>query len=167
MHCITEISSLSCDSMGSCRPGNDGAGPVFATVECRLVRVTESSHHFTAAQGPCACHYGTATQRFAEKKTGRPFAQLAQALVFDPANMQRTAYTERPWMDGHIAEPNNPDGTWLASQVATSFVAADLVYATPTQYASFSCRYQAKALIERIFPSSVWFVGNADREKPR
>jgi CubicO group peptidase (beta-lactamase class C family) len=75
--------------------------------------------------------------RFAEKKTGMPFEQLAQALVFDPASMQRTAYTKRPWMDGHIAEPNNPDGAWLAPQVATSFVAADLVYTTPTQYASF------------------------------
>lgn len=75
--------------------------------------------------------------RFAEKKTGRPFEQLAQALVFDPAGMQRSSYTERPWMDGHIAEPTSPDGTWLKPQVATEFVAADLVYTTPTQYASF------------------------------
>jgi CubicO group peptidase (beta-lactamase class C family) len=75
--------------------------------------------------------------RFAEKKTGTPFEQLARALVFDPADMERTAYTERPWMDGHIAQPNNPDGTWLAPQVASNFVAADLVYTTPTQYASF------------------------------
>jgi CubicO group peptidase (beta-lactamase class C family) len=75
--------------------------------------------------------------RFAEKKTGKPFEQLAQALVFDPAGMQRTSYTERPWMDGHIAAPSNADGTWLKPQVATEFVAADLVYTTPTQYASF------------------------------
>jgi CubicO group peptidase (beta-lactamase class C family) len=75
--------------------------------------------------------------RFAEKKTGKPFEQLAQALVFDPAGMLRSAYTERPWMDGHIAEPTNPDGTWLKPQIASSFVAADLVYTTPMQYASF------------------------------
>lgn len=75
--------------------------------------------------------------RFAEKKTGTPFEQLAQALVFDPAGMQRTSYTERPWMDGHIAEPTSPDGTWLKPQIAGTFVAADLVYTTPTQYASF------------------------------
>ncbi len=75
--------------------------------------------------------------RFAEKKTGKPFEQLAQALVFDPASMLRSAYTERPWMDGHIAEPTNSDGTWLKPQVARDFVAADLVYTTPTQYASF------------------------------
>jgi CubicO group peptidase (beta-lactamase class C family) len=75
--------------------------------------------------------------RFAEKKTGEPFEQLAQTLVLDPADMGRTAYTERPWMDGHIAQPNNPDGTWLQPQIATSFVAADLVYTTPAQYASF------------------------------
>ena len=75
--------------------------------------------------------------RFAEKKTGKPFEQLAQALVFNPAAMQHTAYTERPWMDGHIAEPNNSDGKWLKPQIATNFVAADLVYTTPTEYASF------------------------------
>ncbi len=75
--------------------------------------------------------------RFAEKKTGKPFEQLVQTLVFDPAGMRRTAYTERPWMDGQIAEPNDGDGTWLKPQVARDFVAADLVYTTPTQYASF------------------------------
>jgi CubicO group peptidase (beta-lactamase class C family) len=75
--------------------------------------------------------------RFAEKKTGKPFEQLAQALVFDPAGMRRTSYTERAWMDGQIAEPNNADGTWLKPQIATSFVAADLLYTTPAQYASF------------------------------
>jgi CubicO group peptidase (beta-lactamase class C family) len=75
--------------------------------------------------------------RFAEKKTGKTFEQLAQALVFDPAGLRRTAYTERPWMDGHIAQPNNADGTWLKPQIATTFVAADLVYTTPAQYAGF------------------------------
>src|SRR5579863_8208223 len=32
--------------------------------------------------------------RFAEKKTGQPFEKLAQSLVFDPAGMTRTAYTD-------------------------------------------------------------------------
>jgi CubicO group peptidase (beta-lactamase class C family) len=75
--------------------------------------------------------------RFAEKKTGTPFEQMAQTLVFDPAGMRRTAYTGRPWMEGQIAEPNTADDQWLKPQIATSFVAADLLYTTPAQYASF------------------------------
>jgi len=75
--------------------------------------------------------------RFAEKKTGEPFEKLAQTLVLDPAGMTRTAYTERPWMSGHIARPADQDGKWMEPQIATSYVAADLVYTTPTQYASF------------------------------
>ncbi len=74
---------------------------------------------------------------FAERKTGKPFEQLAQSLVFDPAGMRHTAYTQRPWMAGHIAKPNDTDGKWLTPQIATSFVAADLVYTTPAQYAGF------------------------------
>jgi CubicO group peptidase (beta-lactamase class C family) len=75
--------------------------------------------------------------RFAEKKTGKRFEQLAQQLVFDPAGMTRTAYTSRDWLSGHIAQPTDHDGHWLQPIIATQFVAADLVYTTPTQYASF------------------------------
>ncbi len=75
--------------------------------------------------------------RFAEKETGKPFEELAQALIFDPAKMTQTAYTQRPWMKGHIAQPTDKDGKWLAPVMATHFVAADLVYTTPSQYASF------------------------------
>lgn len=75
--------------------------------------------------------------RFAEKRTGEPFESLAQNLIFDPAGMKHTAYTRRAWMDGHIAEPTDKDGQWLKPQVAAQFVAADLVYTTPTQYARF------------------------------
>lgn len=75
--------------------------------------------------------------RFAQAKTGEPFEQLAQRLVFDPAGMTHTAYTERSWMSGHIAQPTDRDGKWLKPVIATQFVAADLVYTTPTQYASF------------------------------
>jgi CubicO group peptidase (beta-lactamase class C family) len=40
-------------------------------------------------------------------------------------------------MEGNIAQPTDKDGKWLKPQVATQFVAADLVYTTPIQYASF------------------------------
>lgn len=75
--------------------------------------------------------------RFAEKRTGEPFEALAQTLIFNPSGMPHTAYTQRPWMDGNIAQPTDKDGKWLTPQIATRFVAADLVYTTPGQYASF------------------------------
>jgi CubicO group peptidase (beta-lactamase class C family) len=75
--------------------------------------------------------------RFAEKKTGQPFEELAQSLVFGPAGMTRTSYTMRRWMSGHIAQPADQDGKWMAPQIASSYVAADLVYTTPSQYARF------------------------------
>lgn len=74
---------------------------------------------------------------FAEKKTRKPFEELAQSLVFDPAGMTRTAYTQRAWMEGHAARPTDRAGKWLTPVIATHFVAADLVYTTPSQYASF------------------------------
>jgi CubicO group peptidase (beta-lactamase class C family) len=75
--------------------------------------------------------------RFAEKRTGKTFESLAQDLIFDLSGMTRTAYTQRPWMEGNIAQPTDKDGQWLKPGLATQFVAADLVYTTPTQYASF------------------------------
>ncbi len=51
--------------------------------------------------------------------------------------MTHTAYTQRPWMEGNIAQPTDKDGKWLKPQIAKQFVAADLVYTTPTQYATF------------------------------
>jgi CubicO group peptidase (beta-lactamase class C family) len=75
--------------------------------------------------------------RFAEKKTGQPFEQMAQRLIFSPADMTHTSYTTREWMEGHIAQPTDRDGHWLKPVIATQFVAADLVYTTPTQYANF------------------------------
>jgi CubicO group peptidase (beta-lactamase class C family) len=75
--------------------------------------------------------------RFAEKKSGEPFEQMAQHLIFIPAGMTHTSYTTREWMEGHIAQPTDRDGKWLKPVIATQFVAADLVYTTPTQYASF------------------------------
>ena len=35
--------------------------------------------------------------RFAEKKTGRSFEDLAQQYVFDPIGMKNTSYTPKDW----------------------------------------------------------------------
>ncbi|WP_158823868.1 serine hydrolase [Granulicella sp. S156] len=103
-------------------------------------RETGGKLAFTRAPGTGFGYSGEGYQyvaRFAEKKTGKPFESLAQDLIFDPSGMTRTSYTQRPWMEGNIAQPTDKDGQWLKPQVATQFVAADLVYTNPTQYASF------------------------------
>ncbi len=103
-------------------------------------RMTGGKLAFTRDPGTGFGYSGEGYQyvaRFAEKRTGKSFESLAQTLVFDPSGMSRTAYTQRPWLEGNIAQPTDKDGHWLKPQVATQFVAADLVYTTPTQYASF------------------------------
>lgn len=103
-------------------------------------RETNGKLAFTRDPGKAFGYSGEGYQyvaRFAEKKTGESFESLAQTLIFNPAGMTHTAYTHRPWMDSNIAQPTDREGQWLKPQFATQFVAADLVYTTPTQYASF------------------------------
>ena len=103
-------------------------------------RETNGKLSFTRDPGKAFGYSGEGYQyvaRFAENKKGEPFESLAQKLIFDPAHMTHTAYTRRPWMENNVARPTDKDGQWLEPVIATEFVAADLVYTTPTQYASF------------------------------
>ncbi len=75
--------------------------------------------------------------RFVEKKTGTPFETLAERLVFAPSGMTETAYTRRPWFEGRIALPHDRDGTPLAPQIASRYIASDDVFSTPRDYARF------------------------------
>lgn len=75
--------------------------------------------------------------RFVERKTGQPFEELAQKLVFDPAGMKSTAYTRRAWFAERIAAPSDASGKWLEPVIADKYVAADLIYSTPSDYARF------------------------------
>lgn len=68
--------------------------------------------------------------RFAEKKTGRPFEELAQEYVFDPIGMKDTSYTMRPWWEGRQAKPVEEPGR-------KNWVAADLLRTTVTDYSKF------------------------------
>lgn len=68
--------------------------------------------------------------RFAEKKTGQPFEQLAQRYVFDPIHMKDTSYTPQPWWDGRQAKP-------VKSDPRTKWDAADLLRTTVSDYANF------------------------------
>ncbi len=74
--------------------------------------------------------------RFAEKRTGRPFEELAQEYVFDPIGMKETAYTKRDWFAGRLAEPHGPKGETGPKDLST-WTAADLVRTTVGDYAKF------------------------------
>jgi CubicO group peptidase (beta-lactamase class C family) len=68
--------------------------------------------------------------RFAEKKTGRPFEELAQEYVFDRIGMKDTSYTPREWWTGRQAKPVEADPR-------TKWSAADLLRTTVRDYATF------------------------------
>lgn len=51
--------------------------------------------------------------------------------------MTSTSYTGKPWFEGRIAVPMDDSGKTLMSAIGTHFNAADLVYATPLDYATF------------------------------
>ncbi|GAA3767930.1 serine hydrolase domain-containing protein [Terriglobus aquaticus] len=62
-------------------------------------RETKGKLVFVRDPGTSFGYSGEAYQyvaRFAEKRTGETFERLAQTLVFDPAGMSHTAYTQRP-----------------------------------------------------------------------
>lgn len=75
--------------------------------------------------------------RFIEAKTGEPFEDLAQALVFEPSAMRDTAYSRRTWFEGRLAVPYDADLEVLAPQVADHFFASDDLISTPRDYARF------------------------------
>ncbi len=75
--------------------------------------------------------------RFAEKKTGKNFEELAQTYLFDPAGMKSTSYIGKPWFEGRIALPASAAGESLKPETGTHYNAADLVYTTPRDYAAF------------------------------
>lgn len=75
--------------------------------------------------------------RFAERRTGALFETLARDMVLAPAGMTSTSYTFWPWFTGRVAVPSGGDGTPLAPQFARRWVASDLVYSTPSDYARF------------------------------
>jgi CubicO group peptidase (beta-lactamase class C family) len=95
---------------------------------------------FTHAPGETYGYSGEGYEyvaRFAEKKLGTDFEVLAQRMVLDPIGMRDTAYTRRPWFDGRIALPTDPEGKTLEPEIADKWIASDMVYTTPTDYAKF------------------------------
>jgi CubicO group peptidase (beta-lactamase class C family) len=68
--------------------------------------------------------------RFAEKKTGVSFEDLAMQNVFGPIGMKDTSYTPQPWWEGRLAKP-------YESKPRIELNAADLLRATIGDYAKF------------------------------
>ncbi len=74
--------------------------------------------------------------RFAEKKMGQPFEELAQRYVFAPIGMKETAYSPRDWFAGRIAVAQGPKGE-VQPATQSTWSAADLLRTTIRDYASF------------------------------
>ena len=75
--------------------------------------------------------------RFMERKIQQPFEQLTRELVFRPIGMRDTAQSRQPWYEGRIAVPHDANGRTLEPEFAARFMASDLVYSTPGDYAKF------------------------------
>lgn len=95
---------------------------------------------FDRAPGSAVGYSGEGYQyaaNFTQAKSGQPFEALAQSRLFDPAQLKDTAYTGRPWMAQRIALPHDAGGKALEPLIASKFNAADLVYTTASDYATF------------------------------
>jgi len=77
--------------------------------------------------------------RFAERKLGRNFEDLAQEMVFGPVGMRSTSYSRRGWMSGRLAVGLDSAGRWGEPQVEDSshWNAANNLITTAGDYARF------------------------------
>jgi len=75
--------------------------------------------------------------RFSEKKTGKSFDILARSQLFEPGGMSHTTFTDQPWLRERIALPSDSLGNYMTPHIAERPNAADLVYTTVADYASF------------------------------
>jgi CubicO group peptidase (beta-lactamase class C family) len=82
---------------------------------------------------------------FAERRTGQDFEALEQSRVFEPMGLTRIAYTWRPWMQDHVAVPENAARFPGASGpgMPGRWSAADNLYVAIDDYAAFTARVAA------------------------
>jgi CubicO group peptidase (beta-lactamase class C family) len=98
--------------------------------------------------------------RYAERKLGRTFEDLAQEQVFAPIRMTSTSFSSREWMQGRLAVPLDVDGRWGEPQVelAGQWNAANNLITTAGDYARFVAsvmkgeRLTPQLAIERFRP---------------
>ena len=77
--------------------------------------------------------------RFAERKLGRSFEDLAQEQLFAPLQMTSTSFSWRDWMQGRLAVPLDADRGWGEPQVESTgqWNAANNLITTAGDYARF------------------------------
>jgi CubicO group peptidase (beta-lactamase class C family) len=77
--------------------------------------------------------------RFAERKLGRNFEDLAREQVFTPLRMTSTSFSSREWMQGRLAVPLDANGRWGEPQVEHNgqWNAANNLITTAGDYARF------------------------------
>lgn len=75
--------------------------------------------------------------RFAAAKMNADFGHLVQLLTFEPDGMTGTSFAEHAWYRGRVAMPTKTDGTVLQPHFSKGYNAADLIYSTARDYATF------------------------------
>ena len=75
--------------------------------------------------------------RFSEKKTGKTFDILAHSQLFERSGMLHTTFTDQPWLRERMALPSDALGKYITPHITERPNAADLVYTTVADYASF------------------------------
>ena len=77
--------------------------------------------------------------RFASRKLGRSFEDLAQEELFARLRMTSTSFSWREWMKGRLAVPLDADGRWGRAQVEKTgqWNAANNLITTAGDYARF------------------------------
>jgi CubicO group peptidase (beta-lactamase class C family) len=111
---------------------------------------------FTFAPGSAYGYSGEGydyAARFAERKLGRNFEDLAQERLFAPLRMTSTSFSSREWMQGRLAVPLDADGRWGEPQVEGSgqWNAANNLITTAGDYARFVASVmRSEALTPRL-----------------
>ncbi|HJP59937.1 MAG TPA: serine hydrolase domain-containing protein [Gemmatimonadaceae bacterium] len=77
--------------------------------------------------------------RFAEKRLGKSFEELAEEFVFRPIGMMSTSYSSRGWMRNRLAIPIDSGRIWAKPQVSDSahWSGANNLITTVGDYAKF------------------------------
>jgi CubicO group peptidase (beta-lactamase class C family) len=58
-------------------------------------------------------------------------------LIFKPAGMNTTSYTQRPWFAGRLAVGTGKDGKPVPARLLREYVASDDIHTTAADYARF------------------------------
>lgn len=103
-------------------------------------RETGGVLRFIAEQGTAFGYSGEGYEyaaRAVANRTGRSLESLVRELVLEPAGMNGTALTRRPWFEGRVAVPHRMDGRPGSPVFRNEGSAADDLHTTAGDYAAF------------------------------